>query len=373
MQLPKSQHKIMLFNARLVELERTKEAVANGRIGYSEGSKKNRNFELRLDAAPPGTDHEQLLNVDKLSKHSAARKPQLKKSLKDIDQKVCRLFPDKFPGGEPVSSDSVSLQKFAEAIGFKDGRWRYIIDYIHASELPTYSAVAQPSGNAERFTDKFGGLYFLYRHDLNDLTKKESDLGLIIRATLSIRYPVPFKPYDADRDGESRIRCKRVIPYYGAGSRRRLAYDGYLGPKGEWHQFLFQARRFQGADAAGAQPDDLILMYTEDLPDVEGERILTRGVMLTQNQETRMTPTVSDIVIVRQKEYRMLRTSAPGFTPADTTTRHLQTHYQLAPKDEREFMDEKARAFQPGDPEVAEAALEFVKGWNPLNTSGLHR
>jgi hypothetical protein len=121
-------------------------------------------------------------------------------------------------------------------------------------------------------------------------------------------------------------------------------------------------------------------MYTEGLarPD-EKEPRFTRGVMMTQNQEHELTPTVSTIAIVRVPEHRIEKKSVPGLRRIADTHPYLDHYYRLTPQDEHDFMKDHAQIFHLDDlattkkPELGAAARELFKGWPALNTYGLHR
>lgn len=371
MHLPKSQHKIMLLYARLMELQATHQMLPG--VGYlSLTEDKKRSFIIHPEGALAGQWEPLRLSVDELKKHCAVRKPQTGAKLAPLDEIVLKLFPGDWSQPKPVSSDPVSLTEFGARIGLERGRSRYIIDYIHASELPTYSSVTQKAATAQRFAERYGGLYYVYRHDLNDVTKSIGfEHGAIARATLSIRYPVPYKPLSSARKGERRIRCKLTLPGYGRQRIGPILYDGYVGTKGPWHQFLFQARR----DPEGAgkrRSEDLILMYTEALADASAPDSITRGVMLTQNQETDLTPTVSSVVIARQRDFRIKKETIKRLDSLDAEHHYLRTFYKLIPEDESRFMNRNAKLFKPLDPEVADVAMALFNGWSRLNVRGLH-
>ena len=367
MQLPKSQHKVILLFARLMELKTTKAPIAGGYITLSDNSEKD--FVLRT----PSGD-QKLAGFKEMERHRAVRKPQPGKNLDNLDKIVLQLFPGRWSDRYPVSSDKILLSEFSQGIGIDRARSRYIIDYIHASELPTFSSVTQKATTAHRFAERHGGLYFVYRHDENDATRSNpSQRGAIVRSTLSIRYPVPYKPHASERKGESRIRCKLTIPGYGRQWKGgHILYDGYVGTKGPWHQFLLQARR-DSAVTTKRPGDDLILMYTEALgTETSGPTTFTHGVMLTQNQEVNMTPTVSSVVIERQPNFRVKRQEIKELEKLDAYE-YLRTFYKLEPSDESSFMNANAKVFSPQDAEVSRAVVALFEGWGRLNTLGLHR
>lgn len=372
MHLPRFQHKVILLFARLMELKTTRAPIAGGYIALTEDAQKD--FVLRT----PAGDHK-LVGFKELELHRAVRKPQPGKNLGNLDRVACLLFPDAWSDRHPVSADKVLLSAFSEGIGIDRGRSRYIIDHIHASELPTFSSVTQKAAPGRHFTERYGGLYYVYRLDENDATRNCGfPRGALVRATLSIRYPVPHKPHASERKGECRIRCKLTIPGYGPRwNGGPIFYDGYVGAKGPWHQFLLQARR----DPTVPTPrpgDDLILMYTEALSDkTSGETTFTHGVMLTQNQEVNMVPTVSSVVIERQPDYKVKQHSISGLEKLDPAYEYLRTLYrlekQLEPEDESVFMNTNAKVFSPHNTEVTRAVVALFEGWGRLNKRGLYR
>jgi hypothetical protein len=384
MQLAKAQHKIMLFHARLIELAETAEPVGTEKgtvvIGASVSRKgrvsRKENGESWFLYQRLGKDAIDIVSVRKLKMLCAARKPNLTTNKKRLDSWVRILFPANQPNDRPFSSDEITVRAFADRIKLDKERARYIIDYVRASELPTYNAISQGPASAARFTTKYAGLYYLYRHDLNEETRSNS---AIVRATLSIRYPVPYKAYGATKRGDSRIRCKLVIPTYGdRKTASALTYDGFVGPKGRWHQFLFQARR-DPKNPRTKKREDLILMYTEGLSFREGKSRLVRGVMMTQNQEHRLTPTVSTIGIVRAIAGRMKKKRVSNLNEPAKSYPYLDHYYHLAPRDEHDFMKKNAQVFYMGDPstkkdvELSTIVRKLFKGWPALNTYGLHR
>jgi len=386
MQLSKAQHKLMLFHARLIELAETQEMVGNEKGTISLGPRPSRisrasrgeNAEPWFIFERPDKPATEIMSAKKLKELCAARKPNLSTSEKRLDSWVKMLFPLQQPLhiDRPVSSDEVTVRVFADRIRLEKERARYIIDYIRASELPTYNAVSQGPAAAARFSGKHSGLYYVYRHDLNEETRWNS---VVVRATLSIRYPVPYKAFGATKRGESRIRCKLVIPTYGERKTASvLVYDGFVGPKGRWHQFLFQARR-DPKNPRTKKREDLLLMYTEGLSAREGKAGFARGIMLTQNQEHRLTPTVSTIGIVRAGRSRMGKKSVGKLARLAKTYPYIDHYYPLEPADEHEFMKNHAEVFHIGDaakakdPELGMIVRKLFEGWPALNTYGLHR
>lgn len=398
MYLQRPQRKLILLYARLRELEATREMVNGGRIGRQE-----RTFVLEREGRKP----QGLVNIRALEEKRASRLPNTD-SLEEFDDAVVALFPGVWPNDTPVSdkAKTIDVDTFGMRIGFKDpSRVRYVIDHDYASMLPTFSAVTQPNGEADEFTETHGGLYLLYRHDANDSTHSNGVAqSVVTRATLSIRYPVPYKPHESDQQGTSRIRCRLNIPPYqpGAAPERAEAssavapddtalyrYDGYVGSKGEkWWHFLLQARQ---DSKRSRHSEDLILMYTERFAETRPARDtleMVRGVMLTQNQEQDFTPTVSTIVLIRVADYLVqklpwINRDLPG---AKKLPPRLLDHYALMKKtssggvardDERPFMRGEPGIVDLSAPGTwtktdAFAVSALFAGWNGVNVRGLH-
>jgi len=399
MQLSRAHHKVMLFCARLMELAKTGEKVANGKRIWLTGKKDpvtdediGRFFELSTEDPSNDTSVKKRgeespfpLAVDALLEYCNGKRPQVNTTLSVLDKAVHKIYPIGPVVDASASANGMTVPDFANRIRLDPEKARYIIDYLHASRFPTYSAVAQPNTTAKDFIRDYGGLYYIYRHDVNSITStKEFPLGKIARATLSIRYPLPFKPHAAERMGESRIRCKLAIPSYSTLQEPTpksppLAYDGYVGTKGDWHQFLLQARLTKKDDATARRHEDLILMYTDELPDAGGQKRFASGVMLTQSQEKAVKPMIASIVIERCLGYRVENTPIAALASVPKDFEFLKANYQLKngnkapdPLFERTFMKNEPRLLDSNHKDACEAAFELLKGWEGLNTKGLH-
>lgn len=377
MYLNRAQRKMMLLYARLLELCAPDASVHGGKVVKSADGEQ---FCLET-----GTSLKPLVSVRDIREWRAERKPQ-STTIGQVDRAVTAVFPADSPRQHAVSDPDrvVDVFEFAQRIGISPARARYIIDYEYASKLPTYSAVTQGGGSAKELTLTHGGLYSLYRHDNNLATRKNgSPRGIITRSTLSIRYPVPYKPHDADIKGDKRVRCKLNVPGYGNHGAAPFKYDGYVASnRGSWSQFLFQGR-----PGAGRNPDseDLILMYTEPFGERSDPSIPLRGVALTQNQSDSMNPSISTVVLVREPGYRIevvpvphpIRPKKNEYLPEYFSSYYALLDAQGKEVDEQDFMRgrlgilsvDEARQWSDTD---ARAVQMLFDGWPDLNIQGLH-
>lgn len=362
MQMSLPQRKLALLYDRLQEMAHTRECSPTGRQVRHDGGQGSV-FAIDLPLENPIR-----LSAEYLITHRTDVDTR-GKTLKVVDAFVTRLF--RFEIETPVSDEGLHLYVFAAAIGMSRERARYIIDYMHAGHLPTYSAVTQPREETRRFVLEHAGLYVLYRHDDNRATRESGkfERGIVTRSALSIRYPVPYRPHATDKTGgDSRIRCRLIIPAYSEDSGGRpYKYDGYVGIKdSRWMQFLFQARPSKNGDR---KSEDLILMYTEHLPKRNGEPAHSLGVQLTQNQE--YAPAVSSVVLLRHPGCPVTENEIdpaadflqPPFSmPADAETsftRETVATLDLAKTDSWSANDLRALAL-------------LMHGWSSLNQRGLH-
>ncbi len=85
--------------------------------------------------------------------------------------------------------------------------------------------------------------------------------------------------------------------------------------------------------------EDLMMMYTDKLEKMDNG--VAKGIMMTQNQDDKNTPTVSSIVLIREPEYKFLiKKDSFG-----------KTSYAMAP-DEDEFMRKTPKIINLDDPEA---------------------
>lgn len=374
MHLGRAQRKIILFHARLQELLCTGATIQRGRV-----EKSGEGDPIFVLNCGPGNEVK-LVKVKDIRKHCATVKPW-SKTLEALDPVVTTLFPRGWKHSAPVSDPKkrIGVFTFARKIGFDRPRARYILDYEYARQLPTFSAVTMERSKANDFVSSFGGLYYLYRHDLNEQTNKRNQpQGVLVRSTVSIRYPVPYAPKRTDKGNITRVRCKINIPSYDGISADLHKYDGYVSRGGRhWWNWLLQLRPKidQRSDT-----EDLVLMYTEAGNSRREEDAPTMGVMLTQNQEDKLAPTVSTIVLLRdsryQVDYRKLDRCPPEKRGPDFPE-YLSNYYSLVPKDERDFMRKLPKVIDLSKSSrwahtdrIAVGAL--FDGWDKVNRIGLH-
>lgn len=391
MHLSRTQRKFILLYARLIELYRTQERVEGGHIQLG-GSPKG--FYWRDDAG-----HErEIVELDYLKTHrtaAAPRPPEEDKAphgsnrlpLQCLDDIIPFLFPARWLPS-PVSNDRQGVFSFGENIGLSRGRARYMIDQEYARQVPTYSFATQSKKDAERFTAAHGGLYLLYRHDVNSVTRKAGDAqGLLVRAAISIRYPVPYSSRDTRNQGLRRVRCKVNLPSYNEARPALLyKYDGYVVPQRERWCWLLQARPVRD----DSDISDLILMYTNTPTSrADGTPYPIQGVMMTQSQDG-LVPTISKVVLFRLPGVKVQDTPVPQTVqhevPEADLPKYLGAYQSMEPNDERSFMrsapatidlaDRATWNLKEGeidwDYQDAEAIKLLFQGGAPLNSDGLH-
>lgn len=381
MYLGRAQRKIILLYARLFELAATGDPVNGGKVIKSDELFQ---FVTSQSSKQPRKNLVDLVEVRELQKQRAQRKPNAE-TLAALDRVVSLVFPTNPRTLHSISDPKRQLDVFSFAVrlGFTASRARYIIDYEYASQLPTYSAVTQSSARAREFCLKHGGLYSLYRHENNNVTRWNNEPhGVVTRSTLSIRYPVPYKAHEADGQGDSRVRCKLNVPGYGKRAPAVYKYDGYVASNRHWSQFLLQGR--PGMER-NPDSEDLILMYMERFTDADDPTRPRRGVILTQNQDDELNPMVSTVVLIREPGYRVDTFDIPE-PPRPKKKENLAAYYSsyFAIKntdgvevDEQEFMRSRPRVIGLSDARSwsdtdAIAVQALFDGWSGLNIRGLH-
>lgn len=260
----------------------------------------------------------------------------------ELEALVHRLFPATRSIAQPIREAKLTPAQFSEMIGIHAAQGRYVVDCLYSSHFPMFSAFEQSSTAADEFCQKFAGCYYLYRYDFNQAVDDEKyPNGLLIRATLSIRYPVPYKAYTTESDATKSVRAKLNLPSYHDTDFELYEYDGIVGMKAgrkisskkkQWWTWLFQGRF--GDD--NSHIEDLALVYTEAM--THHDQQWAHGSMLTQNQDNDNTPTQSNIVIYRDPAYRL--------TERQDTQGSV---YLCLDPDENEFMSRRTACLDPGD------------------------
>jgi hypothetical protein len=329
--------KLMLLNHRLRTLKGKR--VGNGVLDIGAGSKApwtltdDKGFERSLFPAAALEGYASSAN-------------KFNNSIMDpIEEVVCWLFPGDWPSSEPIRDRGISVLEFGELLGLEKPHSRYIIDKHYAANFPMFSALEQSNNAALKFCESFAGCFCLYRYDINqEVNFKRFPNGILIRASLSVRYPVPQKPFFADGKGGSSIRTKLNVPSYRDKGFSLYEYDGLVGIKTgrkitkkkshkKWWTWLFQGRfgdEFKHIE-------DFILMYTEAFTD-ENQR-WAQGMMLTQNQDNYNTPTHSYIVLHREPGYTLVQQEGECESP-----------YFFVSPDEKEFMGSQVASINPVEP-----------------------
>lgn len=373
MHLTRSQRKITLFHARLSILAQSAETQS----GYTVVKTRESEPAFVLER---GEEEIRVGIARDLRDQGVLRKPQ-DETLAHLDAVTARLYPSEVLSPAPFSNDALGVFTFGAAIGFDMPTVRHVIDHAYAGALPTFNAMTMGWAAADRFIGSFGGLYHLYRLDRNEETRAAGHpVGVVVRATLSLRYPVPYKAYQSARKGRCRIRCKLNLPAYDGPTRDApqpkgapppcYKYDGYVSPKGPaWWQWLFQSRR---VSTPQRNEEDLILFYTEKLKRDLGETDVVRGVMLAQNQATNLVPTVSKILLTRAQGYAVEKIDHGPQRPEQH-----RASYRLTPEDERPFMRHKHGLVDLANAadwsESDRRAIEAMHApWADVDLRGLH-
>lgn len=379
MHLPRSQRKLIVLFTRFAELYKSKDPLPLGEVSVT----------------TDGEPHIVLLNKDKkiieefpvservLKKWRTKITPH-KEKLQEIDATVIRWFPGKWKDiTDPISDPEKKLPlfKFAEKIGIDASKARYLIDRQFAHDLPTFSSLTSSNTIACNFVREFGGIYYLYRHDNNMQTRtRKFSQGVLLKCTVSIRYPVPYSPLDSERNGFSRVRCKVNIPSINRQLSEPFKYDGYVSKKGKkWLHWLLQMRPDRSTNN-NDNDDDLVLMYTErPKPDTTGN-IVACGIMVTQNQDKDLMPTISTICMIKEKNYKLNEEHVLSGTASASIKKLSEssgTYFKGSPEDEKRIMRNKLAVIDLSASstwnEIDKLAVEkiFYEGVK-VNLKGLH-
>ncbi|WP_018277554.1 hypothetical protein WKI13_01590 [Teredinibacter turnerae] len=312
----KTQRKLMLLFHRVSSLK--DKTLAAGTIAVSKGADSA--WVLRS----PGGFEEVIIGVRAFEEYARGRsfKPATLQHLNAITPK---LFPGDWPTSEPLSnSHAMPVFRFGEMLGLCRAESRHLLDTMHAANFPLIRSLSSEHYKAKNFAQRYAGCYSLYRYDVNPaVDKARFPSGLLVKSTLTIRYPVPHKAYAYDANSRSSIRVKLNLPSYREQGVQLYKYDGLMGfsSKDQWWTWIFQGR----FGDRNRKIEDLILMYTRDF-DKAADAVAT-GTLLTQNQDNKSTPTPSDVVLIRE----------PGYALTATTGIAGDEYFSLQP-DEDNFM-----------------------------------
>ncbi len=336
-------------------------------------------------------ENEITIDKEKLRRNRGESNPNIR-TLNDYDKVVTDFLAPSITDKQPISNKEFGVFSFAKAIGFEMQRARYVLDYVYAEIFPTFSSftLTPPSiSETTQFMEKHGGLYSLYRIDLNETTKKISPHGVILRAAISIRYPIPYKPLRTYSRASGtrkiqpyRIRCKWNAPIYHpqqepSNKLQLFKYDGYVAPAmGNKHlQWLLESRGYPGATGPNTQNRDVFLSYTS----TDGLKVndfrLFRGVVLTQNQGQGFHPTYSNIVLAKLPNFR-IQTQVDPMDSSNTSLASAQNFYSLIDEatghvfDERTHMRDSPKAlfFEEQDKwsDVDSESVKFLYSETPV-------
>ncbi|MGI1677969.1 MAG: hypothetical protein K6L75_04505 [Cellvibrionaceae bacterium] len=257
-----------------------------------------------------------------------------------LNANLCELFPkiEKVTKDPLSDSKKLSVSMFGVLIGLAKEECRYIIDKEYAANFPVLRSLSLTKTKALDFCRRFSGCYSLYRYDNNPAVRARNySSGILLRGAVSIRYPVPHKPFGSARKGSLNVRVKLNLPSYTNKKVKVYEYDGLVSLAGKkWWSWVLQGRF---GDAA---KEDLITMYTDDL--VDDSTAFAMGLMLTQNQDDHNSPQSSDVVLMRHTGYTLREKQGEG-----------EKFWSLYP-DEDEHMESIPKIIDMNDQESWEAA-----------------
>lgn len=312
----KTQRKIMLLYHRITSLK--DKIVPAGKIIVSKGNESA--WTLRSAKG----DEEPIVLTKTFEEYAKGRSFKAG-TLERLNAMIPKLFPADWPCTEPLSdSHGMPVFKFGELIGLCRAESRHVLDCMHASNFPLIRALACEHYKAKKFSKRFSGCYSLYRHDVNPaVDPSRYPNGILVKSSLTIRYPVPHKAYSYDANSRSSIRVKLNLRSYREHGIKLYKYDGLMGfsSKDPWWTWIFQGRFGDN----NRRIEDLILMYTKDIDKAEDDAVT--GIMMTQNQDNQSTPTPSNVVLLRE----------PGYQLSVNSNVHGEEYFKLEP-DEDEFM-----------------------------------
>jgi len=337
-----SHRKFMLLKHRLLTLNGVKDGIPGGTVTTIPEKRPWWGFKFENGYEIP------IVEKSTLDNYVLGRNPQrTSKDKKDplpinvLNESLCHVFPELAKAtSEPISdSENLSVSKFGQIIGLTKDESRYVIDKEYAANFPMLRSLSIGPKPAKMFCKEYGGCCSLYRHDQNSVTAERGyPNGVLIRAAVSVRYPVPHKSFGSQSKGACNIRAKLNLPSYSHKKLKTYEYDGLVGHAGStWWAWMFQGR-FGDSNTA---IEDLMMMYTGDLQKkTDG---ITQGEMLTQNQDSSNTPTSSNVVLIREPGYEFIEKE-----------NNERKHYCTMSADEDEFMHETPKIINLNAPETWE-------------------
>ena len=318
-----SHKKFMLLKSRLESIKDKKGIISGGKIIIDKsGNRHIWCFFYNNKGSVPIIEKETLDRYVAGGGFHQKSKTGQKTPVDILNESLCQIFPKltQFTSEPILDSVNLSVLQFGESIGIGKNEGHYIIDKEFGEHFPMLNSLSVTPKDAEKFCEKSSGCYYLYRHDCNSVTtKKGYTNGALIRAAISIRYPIPHKSYESGNNGHCNIKAKLNLPSYSHKILKKYEYDGLVGEAGkDWWSWMFQGR-FGDSHRSF---EDLMMMYSGKLEDETNN--ITQGIMLTQNQDDKNSPTSSNIVLIRE----------PGYQFLEKENKLGETYYTMSPNEE---------------------------------------
>ena len=373
MQLTPERHKIMLLHFWLEESANSDDLI-NGVNVISWGDS---DYAFQTPGKP-ATRKDFPFQGKVLKKWCTKQKPS-PANLEKLDSAICEFFPEQFDDIErPLTDERLTSIEFGKRLKIEPAKSRYIIDRDYAAHLPSFNSLTEKHSVLKKFMLANGGVYKLYRHDFNDHTKLKYPLGILLKSTISIRYPVPYGNYATRSTDLYRIRSKLNIPTYNQDTfdSEYFKYDGFVTEKkksGWWH-WLFQGRGGTKM-VSNDESDDLILMYTKEQDSLHGMRIFS-GLMLTQTQEKSLVPALSKVSLIKMPDFILEEQQLHSVLKNKNHSTKANQFYKMIP-DESAYMEKELSWIDLSNSGNLDAYDEIaIKSIFtdplPINISGLH-
>lgn len=337
-----SQKKFILLNHLLTSSKKKKGIIPGGYVNTKTDKKSCWYFIFDNDRAPlPLIEKETLIKYASDGNFHLISGDGELTPIDRLNQNICEIFTELSEiTSQPFLDSKLSATKFGKIIGMEKHECRYVIDKEFAANFPMLRALSFTTNKpATEFCENNSGCYTLYRKDYNSVTaKKGFPNGVLIRAAISVRYPIPHKAFNSkkQKQGNCNVKVKLNLPSYLHENLSIYEYDGLIGNAADkWWSWMFQGR----FGDSNTDFEDLMMMYTDKLEKMDNG--VAKGIMMTQNQDDKNTPTVSSIVLIREPEYKFLiKKDSFG-----------KTSYAMAP-DEDEFMRKTPKIINLDDPEA---------------------